>query len=85
MGKHERRTYLQVIQKCYRHSDRATKQAILNEFCEVCGDARKYAIRLLSRKTQPGATPTKRPTPKRQDQAEVLLEPLKYIGFASDQ
>ena len=85
MGKHERRAYLQAIQKRYRQSDRAAKQAILNEFCEVCGYARKYAIRLLNRKTKSGVTPTKRPGPKRKYQAEVLLEPLKHIWFASDQ
>jgi len=49
MGKHERRAYFQAIQKRYRQSDRAAKQTILNEFCEVCGYASKYAIRLLSR------------------------------------
>jgi hypothetical protein len=85
MGKHERRAYLQAIQKRYRQSDRATKQTILNEFCEVCGYARKYAIRLLNRKAKPAASPTKRPGPRRKYQAEVLLEPLKRIWFASDQ
>ena len=51
MGKHERLAYLQAIQKRYRQSNRAAKQTILNEFCEVCGYARKYAIRLLNRNT----------------------------------
>jgi hypothetical protein len=37
MEKHERRAYLQAIQKRYRQSDRAAKQRILNEFCAVCG------------------------------------------------
>jgi len=85
MGKYERRAYLQAIQKRYRQRDRATEQTILNEFCEVCGYARKYAIRLLNRKAKPAASPTKRPGPKRKYQAEVLLEPLKRIWFTSDQ
>lgn len=85
MGKHERRAYLQAIQKHYRQSDRATKQMILNEFCEVCGYTRKYAIRLLNRKIKSAAPTAKRPGPKRKYQAEVLLEPLKRIWFASDQ
>ena len=85
MGKHERRAYLHAIQSHYRKSDRAAKQTILNEFCEVCGYARKYAIRLLNRKTNPDTTPAKRPGPNRKYQAEVLLEPLKRICFASDQ
>jgi tRNA G26 N,N-dimethylase Trm1 len=85
MGKHERRVYLQAIQKRYRQSDRATKQTILNEFCEVCGYARKYAIRLLNRKTQQAAPPAKRPGPKRIYRPEVLMEPLRRIWFVSDQ
>jgi len=40
MGKHERRAYLQALEP-----------DILNESCEVCGYARKYAIRLLNRKS----------------------------------
>ncbi len=58
---------------------------ILNEFCEVCGYARKYAIRLLNRKIKSATPTTKLPGPKRKYQAEVLLEPLKRIWFASDQ
>ena len=85
MGKHERHAYLCAIQKRYRQSDRAAKQTILNEFCAVCGYARKYAIRLLNRKTKPAATPTKRPGPKRKYQPEQLMAPLKRIWFASDQ
>ncbi len=37
MGKHERRGYLQAIQKRYRQSDRAANRTILNEFGEICG------------------------------------------------
>lgn len=51
MGKQERQAYLQEIQTLYRQSDRAAKQTILNEFCEVCGYARKYAIRLRGSKS----------------------------------
>ncbi|OAI03040.1 hypothetical protein [Methylomonas methanica] len=57
---------------------------ILNEFCEVCGYARKYAIRLLNRKIKPAAHSGNRPDPKRKYQAVVLLEPLKRIWFTSD-
>ena len=51
MGKHARKAYLQAIRTRYRQSDKLSKQTILDEFCEVCGYARKYAIRLLSRKS----------------------------------
>ncbi len=49
MGKHERRAYLQAIEP-----------DILNEFCEVCGYARKYPIRLLNRKFDNIAPPARR-------------------------
>jgi hypothetical protein len=39
--------YLEAIRKRYRKSEKVKKQAILDEFCEVCGYNRKYAIRLL--------------------------------------
>jgi|GEM_PF-2547506 len=49
MGKHERRAYLQALEP-----------DILNEFCEVCGYARKYAIRLLNRKSDNITPPARR-------------------------
>lgn len=85
MGKHEKRVYLQAIQSRYRQSDRAAKQTILNEFCEICGYARKYAIRLLNRKLSKTVLPVKHPGPKRKYRPEFVLEPLRRIWFASDQ
>lgn len=85
MGKHARKAYLQAIRTRYRQSDKASKQVILDEFCEVCGYARKYAIRLLSRKSDTKSPPSKRPGVKPKYQADTLMEPLRRIWFASDQ
>ncbi|NOU13165.1 MAG: integrase [Methylococcaceae bacterium] len=85
MGKHERWAYLQAIRTRYQQSDRTAKQAILNEFCEVCGYARKYAIRLLNRKSDNNTTPARRRGAKPKYQADALMQPLRRIWFASDQ
>ena len=84
MGKDARKAYLLAIRKRYHHSDKAAKQIILNEFCSVCGYCRKYAIRLLNRKTKSKSSP-KRPGPKPKYRAELMLEPLRRIWFTSDQ
>ena len=84
MGKQARKAYLEAILKRYHQSDKLGKQAILNEFCEVCGYARKYAIRLLNRKLEK-EPPRKRPGAKPKCQADSLLEPLRRIWFAIDQ
>lgn len=43
-----RREYLAKIYDRYRRGSAEKKGTILNEFCEVCGYHRKYAIRLLN-------------------------------------
>lgn len=48
-----RREYLTSIRKRYRNSRRWEKQRILDEFCEVCGYSRKYAIRILNGRVEP--------------------------------
>jgi hypothetical protein len=85
MGKQERRAYLQAISKRYYRSDKTNKQKILDEFCAVCGYARKYAIRLLNRKQDSPSLPRKRPGAKPKYHTSSLMEPLRRIWFASDQ
>jgi hypothetical protein len=85
MGKQERRAYLQAISKRYCRSDKTNKQKILDEFCAVCGYARKYAIRLLNRKQDSQSLPRKRPGAKPKYHTSSLMEPLRRIWFASDQ
>ena len=60
MSNNSRKEYRKAIQKRYRIADKNTKKMILDEFTEVCGYHRKYAIRVLNspihkrRKKKPG-------------------------------
>ena len=54
MGRKSKWEYLKAIYQRYQKADRALRQQILSEFCQVCGYHRKYAIRLLN-----GAPPQK--------------------------
>jgi len=86
MGKQSRQAYLKAICERYRRSDRRGKKAILDEFCAVCGYARKYAIRLLNRKRKSAAPAIgQRPGAKPKYHSPALLEPLRRIWLASDQ
>lgn len=67
-----RRQYLHAIRDRYRKAGKAQKGGILNEFCEVCGYSRKYAIRILGRKQEPGE---KKPGPK----AVYTLETVRHL------
>lgn len=51
--------YLLSISKRYQNSTKKQKQLILDEFCEICGYHRKYAIRILRKKTEPKAVQKK--------------------------
>jgi hypothetical protein len=48
MDKSERYEYLKAIRSRYRKAGKKEKGNILNEFCQVCGYHRKYAIRVLT-------------------------------------
>jgi len=78
-----RREYLEAIRNRYRNSSRKEKSIILGEFCATCGYNRKYAIRLL-RKKSPSPTNCK-PGPALHYDKDQLLVPLKRIWFATDQ
>ena len=82
MGQNEKRAYLEAIRKRHRKGKRSQKSKILDEFCEVCGYSRKYAIRVLC---QP-----KRKKPKKRGRrpwyaGERILTPLQAIWLACDQ
>ena len=81
MGGKSKKEYLLAIWGRYQRVGRRFKSKILDEFCSVCGYARKYAIGLLSRK--PGCK-SKRRGPRRHYDAQVL-EPLKVIWLQSEQ
>lgn len=56
MSQELKREYLSAIRTRYRESSRGKKSLILDEFCSVCGFARKYAIAILNGKIEPGGT-----------------------------
>ena len=82
MGKDERRAYLAAIRDRYLASTRRAKKVILDEFCQVCGYNRKYAIRLLN---TPKKRSRKRPGRKPIYRCPELVQALKRIWLATDQ
>jgi hypothetical protein len=81
MGVKSKKEYLLAIWQRYQRVGRPFKTKILDEFCAVCGYARKYAIKLLNRQPHQKRKP---PGPPRRYGLEVL-EPLKFIWLQSDQ
>jgi hypothetical protein len=81
MGGKSKKEYLQRIWPRYQRAGREHKKKILDEFCAVCGYARKYAIGLLNR---PLVCRQRRPGPRRTYDRKVL-EPLKAIWLLSEQ
>lgn len=57
-----RRVYLETVRSRYQKITKKEKSLILNEFCNVCGYERKYAIRILWSHVEPRS---RRPGPKR--------------------
>jgi hypothetical protein len=54
MSQELKREYLSAIRERYRNSSRIKKSVILDEFCQVCRYARKYAIAILNGRIEPG-------------------------------
>ncbi len=80
MSQNSKREYFLAIWGRYQRVGRRFKSRILDEFCAVCGYARKYAIGLLNR---PPRRRQKRPGPKSRYQA--VLQPLKALWLLSEQ
>lgn len=76
-----KKEYLAAIRGRYQRAGRRYKTKILDEFCAVCGYARKYAIGLLNRRLR---RPKRRPGPKPKYDGAVL-EPLKALWLLSEQ
>jgi len=76
-----RKEYLRAIRDRYKKAGRSQKTAILNEFCEVCGYARKYAIRILNGLANPRKT---KPGPKVKYGPDVIRH-LRLIWISMDQ
>lgn len=81
MSQNSKKEYLLAIWERYQRAGRQFKSKILDEFCQVCGYARKYAIELLRRKPRVRA---KKPGPKpKYDQA--VFQPLLALWLLSEQ
>lgn len=80
MGKQEKSTYLTKINERYHRSSKKIRVKILDEFCEVCGYNRKYAIRLLNKSP---AIQVKKSGPKTKYESATILEPLSRIWIGS--
>lgn len=81
MSRKSKREYLLAIWERYQRVGKRFKGKILDEFCEVCGYSRKYAVLLLNRKPR---LQQKRPGPKPIYDAAVL-EVLKTIWLLAEQ
>jgi len=81
MSRASRREYLLAIWARYRRVGRVYRGKILDEFCRVCGYARKYAIRLLA---QDPHRRRRRKGPRARYGAAVR-EVLRRVWLASDQ
>lgn len=59
-----KREYLKVIRERYRNSSKWKKTKILDEFCLNCRYNRKYAIRILNGRVEPGRIDSRGAKPK---------------------
>lgn len=80
-----KKEYLIAIKARYRKVPRAEKQAMLNEFCTVCGYNRKYAIRILNAPEKPSNPKnlSKRGR-KKQYTDPLILEVLKRLWVTTN-
>jgi len=72
--------YVQVMYHRYRGARRPEKQRILDEFCQVTGQHRKHAIRLLNRPAPGGARP---PRPRAAQYPPAVIDALRKIWEAA--
>ncbi len=85
MTKQEKRAYFEAIQARYRRAGKSRKTTILNEFCEVCGYHRKYALRLLNAPRFRRKRTVRKSGPASRYNTPELLTALRSIWMASDQ
>ena len=81
MGRQSRWEYLRSIHGRYRRAGREERGRILDEFCEVAGYNRKYAIRLLNG-PPPERAPRKR-RPRRPTYGPKVISVLLGIWTAA--
>ncbi len=75
MSRKSKWEYFKAIYQRYQHASKVLRWQILDEFCQVCGYHRKYAIRLLN------GPPPRKPKPERRSRRGTYGAPL--IGVLS--
>jgi len=85
MSNGSKQEYLSAIRSRYLTATKLEKQAILDEFCAVCGYNRKYAIRVLQRQPQSQlpSSKSKRGRKKKYHLLELIAF-LKTLWIASN-
>lgn len=81
MSNKSKMEYLRAIYQRYHRAYKALRIQILNEFCQVCGYNRKYAIRLLNNPL-PGKT-TKQPKTRKPTYSAQVISILTFIWEAA--
>jgi len=76
MSKKSKREYFRLIYPRYRAADAQEKSRILDEFCEVCGYNRKYAIAKLN-----GPAPEREESSSKKKRHRVNLYSQAVIGI----
>ena len=82
MSPRVKREYVQAIYKRYRYATRKYKSKILDEFCQVCGYNRKYAIDKLNK--YKSAKPKKKPGKTSIYNQAHIVGPLKKIWLTAN-
>ena len=73
MSAQAKREYLQAIYTRYRQANRAEKQRMLDECCQVTGYHRKYVVRRLN---GPAPSPPRRPRLRAATYGPALIDAL---------
>jgi len=77
-----KREYFHAIYKRYKYAVKHHKSKILDEFCQVCGYNRKYAIDKLNNR-KPGR-PKNKPGKPSVYNIPVIVEPLKKVWLTAN-
>lgn len=85
MSRKSKKEYLYEIQERYLKADKSKRQKILDEFCNVCGYNRKYAIRILNQRiTSENKSVKKRAGPKKIYHTEGIKKFLKTLWIKTN-
>ena len=85
MSNEAKAQYQKRIQERYKLASREAKKAILDEFCEVCGYNRKYAIRKLKGKPEKQKGTAQAPIGRHRFYTDSLLPHVRHLWFSMEQ